>query len=710
MKKQSKPRKSKVRSSTYHTDCVQALEGRTMMSVTAPTMYPSFAAGKVGNLTAATSFPSPPTAAIFPSEMRAYYGIDNIQFGNVPGDGRGMTIAIVDAFDQPNLQSDVNAFNAQFNLPTLTINKYNQNGLTAPLAPTAAVGNWGIETTLDVEWAHVIAPLANIVVVEGNTSGGNDLFNAATSAASLPNVAVVSMSFGSPEFSGENTWDSNFTTPFSHTNVTFIAATGDKGSSATTYPAFSPNVVAVGGTTFTFDANSNITGETGWSGSGGGTSAYESQPTFQNGFQSTGLRTTPDVSMDGDPGTGVPIYDAYDFGTTYPWGMYGGTSLAAPMFGGVIAIADQGRIAHSQSRLDGTTQTLPMLYGLNSGDYHDVLSGSNGGFTATAGYDEVTGLGTPLGNLMPNHLAGIAPSAPTINDSISGDTITLTEDANKLYIDWTAGGINGQFTNTNRSGLKLTGTGNSTIQFNYTNGNPVPAILSLSGTFTLNGLQGTNPLAGAKWNINSSTLFMTYSTASDPITAVQAYLKSGFNGGAWNGNAAAGSGSIVSSTAAADSAHLHAIGYIDSADGKGFNTRANSIEIKYTLYGDTALVGSVGFTDFMRMTQHNSTTTGGTWDSGDFNFDGAINSSDFNLLQPAYGLNLTTSPAAAPALTPAAATATPSSSSTSATPTSATVTPTPSTSTASKKAADKHALRKKRAPLMSGDHQAALAK
>ena len=335
-------------------------------------------------------------------------------------------------------------------------------------------------------------------------------------------------------------------------------------------------------------------------------------PSYQSGFQTTGKRTTPDVSMDANPGTGVAIYDSYDLGASTPWGQFGGTSLAAPMFAGVIAIADQGRVQNSLSRLDGPSQTLPMLYGLGSSDFHDITgTASNGSFSPGVGYDEVTGRGSPVGSVLANDLSGIAPSVPTINDSIAGDTITLSEDANKLYIDWTTGSASGQFTNTNPAGLKITGTGNTKIQFNYANGNPVPPILSLNGTFTLNGLQGTNPLAGATWNINSSTLFITYNRpGATPLPRCSSILQTGYNGGLWNGIPVAGSGSIVSSVAAADSAHLHGIGYIDSADGSGFNTTPNSVELRYTLFGDTALVGSVGFADFMRMTQHYGTQSG----------------------------------------------------------------------------------------------------
>ena len=119
-------------------------------------------------------------------------------------------------------------------------------------------------------------------------------------AASLPGVSVVSMSFGSSEFSYEKDYDSAFTTPCGHEGVTFVASTGDSGSPGE-YPAFSPNVVAVGGTSLQLNADSTYQSETAWSYSGGGISAYETEPTYQQSIQSTGQRTIPDVAFDADP-------------------------------------------------------------------------------------------------------------------------------------------------------------------------------------------------------------------------------------------------------------------------------------------------------------------------------------------------------------------------------------------------------------------------
>ncbi|HZW33685.1 MAG TPA: hypothetical protein VFF52_23390, partial [Isosphaeraceae bacterium] len=202
----------------------------------------------------------------------------------------------------------------------------------------------------------------------------------------------------------ETSWDSSFQTPTGHQGVTFVAAAGDGGSPGV-YPAFSPNVVAVGGTTLSLNSEGSYQGETAWSSSGGGVSSVEPEPAYQQGVQSTGFRTIPDVAFDADPSTGVAVYDSYDNTGAGPWETIGGTSLAAPSWAALIAIADQGRTAAGGTTLDGATQTLPALYALPAADFHDITSGGNGGSNSGPGYDEATGLGTPRANLLVPDLA-----------------------------------------------------------------------------------------------------------------------------------------------------------------------------------------------------------------------------------------------------------------------------------------------------------------
>lgn len=358
--------------------------------------------------------------------LRTAYGIDRVAFGSVTGDGAGQTIAVVDAYDQPNLAGDLAAFDRRFGLPDPpSLTRLNQTGGTT-LPAADAPGGWGVETSLDVEWAHAVAPGAAIVVVEANSDRAADLFTAVDTARHHPGVSVVSMSWGGDETAADSANDFHFTTPAGHTGVTFVAASGDRGvygadgagSQTVLYPAASPNVVAVGGTELTTGPGGTYLAERAWGhgaasgrlgGSGGGISRYTPQPGYQQGVvtQRAALRAVPDVAIDADP-AGVPVYDSYDHGGAAPWLRVGGTSLVAPLWAGVIALADQGRVLAGLGTLDGRHDTLPDLYALPAGDFHDVTTGDNGA-AAGPGYDFATGRGTPVVDRLVADLAGAAP-------------------------------------------------------------------------------------------------------------------------------------------------------------------------------------------------------------------------------------------------------------------------------------------------------------
>ncbi len=384
---------------------------------------------------------------ISPAAMRTAYGItsssgaNQVMFGSVAGNGAGQTIAIVDSYSQPNIVSDLNSFDAAVGLPAPpSFTVINQTGGTT-LPANAPLGQWGIETSLDVEWAHVIAPGANILLVETNSVNDSDFLAGVATAADYAGVSVVSMSFNDSEWRADPLYDQRyFITPSGHNGVTFVAASGDQGSQALQYwPAVSPNVVGVGGTSLSLNSDGTWASETGWADGGGGISTIYSQPSYQNGVvtQSTTMRTVPDVAMDSDPGTGVSVYDSYDEGTSNPWWYGGGTSLAAPLFAGVIAIADQGRALAGEGTLDGPSQTLPKLYALaGSGAFHDITTGNNG-YAAGPGYDLVTGLGSPIANVLIPDLVGTSstttPTATTTtltdngpNVSINGQSVSFT--------------------------------------------------------------------------------------------------------------------------------------------------------------------------------------------------------------------------------------------------------------------------------------------
>ncbi len=345
-----------------------------------------------------------------PAQIQQAYGFNQITFQNgsstVAGNGAGETIAIVDAYDNPNIASDLATFDSQFGLaapPTFTKVGINSAGTGSTTKMPSANSGWAGEISLDVEWAHAIAPGANILLVEANSASDTDLLHAIDYARSQSGVVAVSMSWGTNEFSGETSWDSHFVSPSATQGITYLGSSGDSGSPSI-WPALSSHVIGVGGTSLTLGTKNTYASESGWSGSGGSLSSYVTAPTYQTGLtihsgstvvSAKNERAGPDVSFDADPNTGVAVYSQYGFGG---WAQVGGTSAAAPQWAALVAIADQGLAIAGKGSLDGASQTLPDLYKLSSSDFHDVTTGSNGGYSAGVGFDLVTGLGTPIAN------------------------------------------------------------------------------------------------------------------------------------------------------------------------------------------------------------------------------------------------------------------------------------------------------------------------
>src|SRR5262245_51074363 len=403
---------------------LEALETRELLTVFHPVHLASNTADGIQPL--GTAGPSGYT----PAQVRHGYGFDRISSNGVVGDGSGQTIAIVNAFDNPNIANDLHQFDVQFGLPDPTFTKLNQRGGSIP---PAADRGWAAEIALDVEWAHAIAPRANILLVEADNASGTNLLAAVDFARRQSGVAVVSMSWGGGEFSNESSFDSNFTTPAGHTGVAFVASSGDAGAPPE-WPAISANVVAVGGTSLRLDVAGNYQSETGWGGSGGGISAFLSQPAYQNGVvtQTSTRRASPDVAYDADPATGFPVYDSFNNGPATPWSQFGGTSAGAPQWAALVAIADQGRVLAGKAALDGPSQLLLMLYGLPAQDFHDVTVGTSFGqpnFRAGPGYDLVTGRGTPVANLVVADMVATATTTTlrtSIATAVFGQPVTLT--------------------------------------------------------------------------------------------------------------------------------------------------------------------------------------------------------------------------------------------------------------------------------------------
>ena len=293
--------------------CVESLELRRLLSA-----VPLDGAVPAGN---ATPF------GYSPLQIEQAYGINSIRFGSVVGNGAGQTIAVIAAFDNPGLvdstdpnfdTSDLHLFDQYFGLPDPpSFTKVAQDGST-DYPPSNS--SWSNESSMDVEWAHALAPAANILLVEATNSSLGNLISAGVNyARGVAGVSVVSMSFGSTEGPDETIYDSTLTTPAGHSGVTFVAGTGDSGAPGE-YPATSPNVLAVGGTELTLSSTGGYGSETAYSDSGGGPSLYESKPAYQDGVSPTSsTRTIPDVAFNGDLNTGVDVYDKFNGGSYTPW-------------------------------------------------------------------------------------------------------------------------------------------------------------------------------------------------------------------------------------------------------------------------------------------------------------------------------------------------------------------------------------------------------
>ena len=247
-------------------------------------------------------------AGLSPAQVKTAYGVNQVAFnGTVTGNGAGQTIAIVDAYYDPSIASDLAKFDAQFGLaapPSFT--QYVQSGLQSDNAA------WALETSLDVEWAHAIAPAASIDLIEAlrtrPTSSARSVY-----ASGLPGVSVVSMSFGTSEFAGQTAYDSVFTTPAGHNGITFVASSGD--SSTVEYPSSSPNVLAVGGTTLNVSSTGAYGSETAGMVAAAGRVPTRPSPPIRTRSQSSTTRTTPDVAWDANPNTGVAVYDSVGTGS-----------------------------------------------------------------------------------------------------------------------------------------------------------------------------------------------------------------------------------------------------------------------------------------------------------------------------------------------------------------------------------------------------------
>lgn len=321
-----------------------------------------------------TPFASTSPSGLSPAQIESAYG-----FSTSSTIGAGKTIAIVDAYDDPTAEKDLGVFSTQFGLPACTtangcFTKVNQTGGTT--YPKANSG-WALEISLDIQWAHAIAPGATILLVEAKSASYSDLLAAEDYASA--HATYVSNSWGASESSGEAAYDSHFAT----TGVSYFVSSGDSGLPAQ-YPSSSPNVISVGGTKLTFNADGSLNSETGWTSGGGGCSAYESATPAQAAFESLcgTKRATPDVSLDADPASGVSVYDSTRYNGQSGWYVVGGTSASSPMW--AARSADSGAQVNSA-----------YVYASNV-TYRDITSGGNSA-GCLVGYDLCSGRGSWTG-------------------------------------------------------------------------------------------------------------------------------------------------------------------------------------------------------------------------------------------------------------------------------------------------------------------------
>jgi kumamolisin len=298
-------------------------------------------------------------------------------------------IAVVDAFHYPTALTDLQTFSTQFGLKAPNLTVVFAAGTKPAQDPS---GGWELEAALDLEWAHAMAPDAKLFLVEARSNSLSDLMTAERVAGNLVASAgggEVSNSWGSDEFSGETSFDSVFTTP----GVVYFASSGDQPG--VQYPAASPNVVAAGGTTTARNPfTANFLSERAWDLAGGGFSAFETRPFYQDVIQSIvgTKRGVPDLSFDSNPVTGAWVFDSTPVrGAGSGWFVVGGTSLASPALAGIVNAAGN-RLGSSQAELSLIYSNLSITT-----DFNDISSGFCGptaGFSTKLGWDFCTGIGT----------------------------------------------------------------------------------------------------------------------------------------------------------------------------------------------------------------------------------------------------------------------------------------------------------------------------
>jgi len=379
-----------------------------------------------------------------PSSLQAAY---NLTLAAAAA-GTGQTVALVDAYDDPDAESDLAVYRAQYGLPPCTtangcFAKVNEEGEASPLPAAAGTTGWATEESLDLDVVSAICPNCHILLVEANSPYLDDLGTAVDSAVSL-GARFVSNSYAAPEASG----DSAYNAYYDHPGVAVTAAAGDSGYGVE-YPAASPYVTAVGGTELTADASAargwaeQVWGDgasgTDGDGTGSGCSAYEAKPSWQTDTGCAG-RTVADVAADADPDTGAAIYDSYD---QSGWLEVGGTSEAAPIIAATYALAGAPGAGDNPAE-------YPYEH---TGELYDVATGSNGTCSPSylcnggPGYNGPAGNGTPDGtgafSAADNTVTVASPGTQTAmqGTKITSVAIAATDSDPGQTLSYTASGL-----------------------------------------------------------------------------------------------------------------------------------------------------------------------------------------------------------------------------------------------------------------------------
>ncbi|MFR9798708.1 putative Ig domain-containing protein [Streptomyces sp. MS06] len=413
---------------------------------------------------------------------------------NLPSTGgSGLTVAIVDAYNDPNAESDLATYRSQFGLSSCT----KSNGCFKQVSQTGSTTNlpsnnsgWAGEEALDIDMVSAVCPNCDIILVEADSATMADLGAAENEAVAL-GADVVSNSWGGGESSSQTSDDSAY---FNHPGVAITVSSGDSAYGAE-YPATSQYVTAVGGTALTTSSNSRGWSESVWKtnsteGTGSGCSAYDPKPSWQTD-SGCSRRMEADVSAVADPATGVAVYDTYGGSG---WAVYGGTSASAPIIAGVYALA-------------GTPGSgdYPAQYPYqHTGNLYDVTSGNNGSCstsyfcTAGTGYDGPTGWGTPNGTAA--FTAGtssgntVSVTNPGSQSTTAGSSVSLqinATDSAGASLDYSASGLPTGLSINSSTGL-ISGTASTagTYQVTVTATDSTGASGSTSFTWTVSSSGG----------------------------------------------------------------------------------------------------------------------------------------------------------------------------------------------------------------------------